>query len=66
MTGNYGLTFPVMLAAGLPRRLSYGTIYTRKLRGIDTEVPGRSGAPRCGTTSLCRAPASSDRPGGRR
>jgi chloride channel protein, CIC family len=46
MTGNYGLILPVMLAvgvaAGLARRLSYGTVYTRKLlrRGIDIERPG--------------------------
>ena len=45
MTGNYGLILPVMLAvgiaAGLARRLSYGTIYTEKLlrRGIDIDVP---------------------------
>jgi chloride channel protein, CIC family len=54
MTGNYGLILPVMLAAGiaagLARRLSYGTIYTEKLlrRGIDIEVPtgigGRGGS----------------------
>jgi CIC family chloride channel protein len=49
MTGNYGLMLPVMLAvgiaAGLARRLSYGTIYTRKLlrRGIDIEAPGEAG-----------------------
>jgi CIC family chloride channel protein len=50
MTGNYGLTLPVMLAAdiaaGLARRLRYGTSYTQKLlrRGIDTEMPGRPSA----------------------
>jgi chloride channel protein, CIC family len=49
MTGNYGLILPVMLAVGvatgLARRLSYGTIYTRKLlrRGIDIELPGQAG-----------------------
>ena len=48
MTGNYGLMLPVMLAVGiatgLARRLSYGTIYTRKLlrRGIDIELPAAS------------------------
>jgi chloride channel protein, CIC family len=46
MTGNYGLILPVMLAVaiatGLARRLSYGSIYTRKLlrRGIDIELHG--------------------------
>lgn len=49
MTGNYGLMLPVMLAVGiatgLARRLSYGTIYTRKLlrRGIDIELPSDVG-----------------------
>jgi CIC family chloride channel protein len=44
MTGNYGLMLPVMLAVavatGLTGRLSYGTIYTRKLlrRGIDIDL----------------------------
>ena len=48
MTGNYALTLPVMLAVGLAtaaaRRLSYGTIYTRKLlrRGIDIDMPAAS------------------------
>jgi CIC family chloride channel protein len=56
MTGNYGLILPVMLAAGiaagLARRLSYGTIYTQKLlrRGIDIEVP--TGGRRRGGASL--------------
>ncbi len=45
MTGNFTLTLPVMLAvglaAGLSKRLTYGTIYTTKLlrRGIDIERP---------------------------
>ncbi len=45
MTGNFGLTLPVMLgvgiAAGISKRLSYGTIYTTKLlrRGTDIERP---------------------------
>jgi CIC family chloride channel protein len=45
MTGIYGLTLPVMLAvglaAGLSKRMSYGTIYTTKLlrRGTDIERP---------------------------
>jgi len=45
MTGNYSLTLPIMLAAGisagLSRRLTYGTIYTTKLlrRGTDIERP---------------------------
>ena len=49
MTGNYGLILPVMLAVAiatcLARRLSYGTIYTRKLlrRGIDIELPRAAG-----------------------
>lgn len=45
MTGNFGLTLPVMLgvgiASGLSKRLTYGTIYTTKLlrRGTDIERP---------------------------
>jgi len=45
MTGNYSLTLPIMLAAGisagLSKRLTYGTIYTTKLlrRGTDIERP---------------------------
>jgi chloride channel protein, CIC family len=53
MTGNFSLTLPVMLVAGiaaaLSRRLTYGSIYTTKLlrRGIDIErdAPGRVVAP---------------------
>jgi CIC family chloride channel protein len=45
MTGNFGITLAVMLAAGiaaaLSRHLTYGSIYTTKLlrRGIDIERP---------------------------
>ena len=45
MTGNFTLTLPVMLAvgiaAGVSKRLTYGTIYTTKLlrRGTDIERP---------------------------
>lgn len=45
MTGNFSLALPVMLAvgvaAGLSKRLTYGTIYTTKLlrRGTDIERP---------------------------
>ncbi len=45
MTGNFGLTIPVMLAVGLAvgfsKRLTYGTIYTTKLlrRGTDIDRP---------------------------
>ena len=45
MTGNFGLTLPVMLATGIAaatsKALSYGSIYTTKLlrRGIDIERP---------------------------
>jgi chloride channel protein, CIC family len=45
MTGNFGLTLPIMLAAGISagvsKRVSYGTIYTTKLlrRGTDIERP---------------------------
>jgi chloride channel protein, CIC family len=48
MTGSYGLMLPVMLAVAVAtaaaRRLSYGTIYTRKLlrRGIDIGLPAAS------------------------
>ncbi|HLH13809.1 MAG TPA: chloride channel protein [Solirubrobacteraceae bacterium] len=50
MTGNFGLTLPIMLAAGvatgLSKRLSDGSIYTTKLlrRGIDIERPRSIGA----------------------
>ncbi|MGC2168555.1 MAG: chloride channel protein [Acidimicrobiales bacterium] len=49
MTGNYTLTLPVMLAAGVAsavsKRFSYGSIYTTKLlrRGIDIERPNTTG-----------------------
>ena len=45
MTGNFTLALPIMLAvgiaAGLSKRLTYGTIYTTKLlrRGTDIERP---------------------------
>ncbi len=45
MTGNFGLTLPIMLtcgiAAAVSKQLSYGSIYTTKLlrRGIDIERP---------------------------
>jgi CIC family chloride channel protein len=45
MTGNFGLTLPVMLgvgiASGVSKRLTYGTIYTTKLlrRGTDIDRP---------------------------
>jgi CIC family chloride channel protein len=45
MTGNFGLTLPVMLATGIAaavsKSLSYGSIYTTKLlrRGVDIERP---------------------------
>ena len=53
MTGNFSLALPIMLAvgiaAGLSKRLTYGTIYTTKLlrRGTDIErpTPGQSSPP---------------------
>ncbi len=45
MTGNFGLSLPIMLAAGVAsavsKQLSYGSVYTTKLlrRGIDIERP---------------------------
>jgi CIC family chloride channel protein len=45
MTGNFGITLPIMLAsaiaAAISKHLSYGSIYTTKLlrRGIDIERP---------------------------
>ncbi len=45
MTGNFGLTLPVMLvcaiAAAVSKQISYGSMYTTKLlrRGIDIERP---------------------------
>jgi CIC family chloride channel protein len=51
MTGDFGLTLPVMLAVGIAtavsRALSYGTIYTTKLlrRGIDIDRPEAAPGP---------------------
>ncbi|MGA9857324.1 MAG: chloride channel protein [Solirubrobacteraceae bacterium] len=45
MTGNFGITLPIMLTAGIAaavsKQLSYGSVYTTKLlrRGIDIERP---------------------------
>jgi CIC family chloride channel protein len=45
MTGNFGITLPIMLTCGISaavsKHLSYGSIYTTKLlrRGIDIERP---------------------------
>jgi chloride channel protein, CIC family len=45
MTGNFGITIPVMLVCGVSsavsKQLSYGSVYTTKLlrRGIDIERP---------------------------
>jgi CIC family chloride channel protein len=45
MTGNFGITIPVMLTAGIAsavsKQISYGSVYTTKLlrRGIDIERP---------------------------
>jgi chloride channel protein, CIC family len=45
MTGNFGITLPIMLTSGIAsaisKQLSYGSIYTTKLlrRGIDIERP---------------------------
>ncbi len=50
MTGNFGITLAVMLAAGvaaaLSKHLTYGSIYTTKLlrRGIDIERPRATSA----------------------
>ena len=49
MTGNFTLTLPIMLAAGIAaavsKQISYGSVYTTKLlrRGIDIERPARRG-----------------------
>ncbi|HEY6526154.1 MAG TPA: chloride channel protein [Solirubrobacteraceae bacterium] len=49
MTGNFTLTLPIMLAAGIAaavsKQISYGSVYTTKLlrRGIDIERPTRRG-----------------------
>jgi CIC family chloride channel protein len=63
MTGSYGLMLPVMLAVAVAtaaaRRLSYGTIYTRKLlrRGIDIGMPAASDVTaQNGTATACRCP----------
>jgi len=58
MTGNYSLLLPVMLAVavatGLARRLSYGTIYTRKLlrRGIDIDLRRPDARPRSAPSQI--------------
>ena len=45
MTGNFGITLPIMLTSGIAsavsKQLSYGSVYTTKLlrRGIDIERP---------------------------
>ncbi len=63
MTGNFGLTLPIMLAAGiaatLSRHLTYGNIYTTKLlrRGIDVERPGAALTPRAKAYIRARDPA---------
>jgi chloride channel protein, CIC family len=48
MTGNYTLTLPIMLAAGisagLAKQLTYGTIYTTKLLRRGTDIERRSPA----------------------
>jgi len=57
MTGNFGLTLPVMLATGIAaavsKSLSYGSIYTTKLlrRGVDIERPKPAA---CGKASRSR------------
>jgi chloride channel protein, CIC family len=64
MTGNFSLTLPVMLVAGIAaaisRRLTYGSIYTTKLlrRGIDIELdaPGRVVVP-LPSGDVCTPPA---------
>jgi chloride channel protein, CIC family len=49
MTGNYGLTLPIMLGSGIAaavsKQVTYGSIYTTKLlrRGIDIERPRAAG-----------------------
>ncbi len=49
MTGNFGITLPIMLTAGIAaavsKQLSYGSVYTTKLlrRGIDIERPKTDG-----------------------
>ena len=63
MTGNFGLTLPIMLAAGiaaaLSRHLTYGNIYTTKLlrRGIDIEHPRAPLTPRAKAYIEARDPA---------
>jgi CIC family chloride channel protein len=48
MTGNFGITLPIMLACGIAaavsRYISYGSVYTTKLlrRGIDIDRPRTS------------------------
>jgi len=63
MTGNFGLTLPIMLAAAiaaaLSRHLTYGNIYTTKLlrRGIDIEQPLAPLSPRAKAYVEARDPA---------
>ncbi len=67
MTGNFGLTVPIMLgcgiAAALSKQISYGSIYTTKLlrRGIDIERPKPSEALQRLTVSDVMHPFTADR-----
>jgi len=66
MTGNFGLTLPVMLAVGIAvgvsKRLTYGTIYTTKLlrRGTDIERPKPSSMLQVLTVAEVMQPLSTD------
>jgi CIC family chloride channel protein len=69
MTGNFGLTLPIMLACGIAaavsKALSYGSVYTTKLlrRGIDIERP-KTGVLQTLTVAEVMAPlALADGPG---
>jgi chloride channel protein, CIC family len=68
MTGNYGLTLPIMLASGIAaavsKQFSYGSVYTTKLlrRGIDIERPKSANVLQTLTVADVMEPVA--RPGG--
>ncbi|HUO69902.1 MAG TPA: chloride channel protein [Solirubrobacteraceae bacterium] len=64
MTGNFGLTLPIMLASGiaaaLSKQITYGSIYTTKLlrRGVDIERAQPTDALRTLTAAEVMQPVS--------
>jgi CIC family chloride channel protein len=64
MTGNFGITLPIMLtcgiAAAVSKTISYGSVYTTKLlrRGIDIERPKTTNVLQTLTVADAMAPVS--------